>query len=92
MIIHTWGETIKPLSYSLAGHGWHSGVEIKVSGREGKFALFSSFSLPFLARSTQAIGPLWLPSFSLSNLVWQGGMRRISFGDLSVTKLGYYVP
>ena len=54
----------------------------------GNLRFSPSFSLPFLARSTQAIGPLWLPSFSLSNLVRQGGMRRISFGDLSVTKLG----
>ena len=62
----------------------------KLRGRGGRGNLrFSpSFSLPFLARSTQAIGPWWLLSFSLSNLVWQGGMRRISFGDLSVTKLG----
>ena len=62
--------------------------KLRGGGGRGNLRFSTSFSLPFLARSTQAIGPLWLLSFSLSNLVWQGGMRRISFGDLSVTKLG----
>ena len=38
---------MKPLS--LAGHGWHSGVEIKGKGREGKFALFSLFLPPLFS-------------------------------------------
>ena len=65
--------------------------KLRGGGGRGNLRFSPSFFLPFLARSTQAIGPLWLLSFSLSNLVWQDGMemdfvwwlKRYKTGDIT---------
>ena len=86
-MIRIWGERIKPLSLA----GWHSGVERGGGGTEN-LRFSPSLSLPFLALTRQAIGPLWLLSFSLLlKKKLNNGIHWISLCPL-VNAIGFPTP